>query len=41
MCGNPTLDFEALERVAKYDDGFDAHSPTVRHFWQVSTAPIA
>lgn len=36
-CGNPLLDFEALERVTKYDDGFDADSQTIKNFWKVNT----
>jgi len=34
VCGNPVLDFEALERATKYDDGFDESSQTIRFFWQ-------
>jgi hypothetical protein len=34
VCGNPVLDFEALERVTQYDDGFDVGSGTVKHFWR-------
>ena len=29
-------DFEALERGARYDDGYDAQSPPVRWFWAVA-----
>ena len=35
VCGNPRLDFEALESAAKYEDGFDATSDVVRNFWAV------
>jgi len=35
VCGNPVLDFEALESVTHYDDGFEASSPAVQHFWKV------
>jgi len=33
-CGNPILDFEALERVTKYDDGFTSNSQTIQFFWK-------
>lgn len=35
VCGNPVLDFEALESVTHYDDGFASTSPAIRHFWKV------
>uniref|UniRef100_A0A7S2S0T5 HECT-type E3 ubiquitin transferase n=2 Tax=Rhizochromulina marina TaxID=1034831 RepID=A0A7S2S0T5_9STRA len=35
VCGNPVLDFEALERVTQYDDGFTAESATITRFWSV------
>ena len=35
VCGNPTLDFEALEKVTHYDDGFEEDSPVIKHFWEV------
>ena len=35
VCGNPTLDFEALEKVTHYDDGFEENSAVVRNFWEV------
>jgi ubiquitin-protein ligase E3 A len=35
ICGNPTLDFEALERVTHYEDGYDVSSPLIRNFWSV------
>jgi len=35
VCGNPTLDFEALEKVTHYDDGFEEDSPMIKHFWEV------
>ena len=34
VCGNPVLDFEALERVTQYDDGFSEASPCIRLFWR-------
>jgi ubiquitin-protein ligase E3 A len=37
VCGNPVLDFEALERATTYDDGFDDSCQTIRFFWQVIT----
>lgn len=27
VCGNPNLDFEALQRHAKYEAGYSAHTP--------------
>ena len=33
VCGNPVLDFEALERECKYDDGYEKSSLAIRHFW--------
>ena len=35
VCGNPTLDFDALEKVTHYEDGFEENSPTIRNFWTV------
>ncbi|OQR92752.1 HECT E3 ubiquitin ligase [Achlya hypogyna] len=35
ICGSEELDFEALEEVAHYDDGFNAESSAVRNFWSV------
>lgn len=37
ICGSPELDFEQLEAVTRYDGGFEADSPTIRHFWEVLT----
>jgi len=34
ICGSPVLDFEALERVAQYDDGYSRDHPTILHLWQ-------
>jgi len=35
VCGNPVLDFDALQRVTQYDDGFTEDSPTIQQFWSV------
>lgn len=35
VCGNPNLDFDALERNAKYDGGFAVTTPAVQWLWQV------
>lgn len=35
ICGNPVLDFEALERVTQYEDGVEKDSPLIRNFWTV------
>jgi len=35
ICGSPVLDFEALERVAQYDDGFSRQHPTISALWEV------
>lgn len=35
VCGNPVLDFEALEGVTHYEDGFTDESQTVKFFWNV------
>jgi len=36
VCGNPNLDFEALERNSKYDGGFSVVTPAVQWLWHVS-----
>lgn len=33
VCGNPHLDFDALEENAQYDDGYTAESLPIRWFW--------
>lgn len=38
LCGNPEVDFQALERGATYDDGYTAQSPAVRWFWAAAHA---
>jgi hypothetical protein len=35
VCGVPHLSFTALQANTTYDGGFDAHHPTVAHFWEV------
>lgn len=35
MCGNPNLDFAALERNSKYEGGFSAASPAVVWLWAI------
>ncbi|DAZ93940.1 TPA: hypothetical protein N0F65_012886 [Lagenidium giganteum] len=35
ICGSPDLDFEALEQVTHYDDGYTAESRCIRDFWSV------
>ncbi|EFJ08655.1 hypothetical protein SELMODRAFT_447965 [Selaginella moellendorffii] len=35
ICGSPGLDFEALEKVAMYDDGYTKESRIIREFWEV------
>lgn len=35
VCGNPVLDFEALERCTHYEDGFEQDSAAMKHFWTV------
>lgn len=35
ICGNPKLDFDALEEHSKYEDGYSRDDPVVKHFWEV------
>jgi len=35
ICGSATLDFEALEKNTKYDNGFTKDHQTVKNFWSV------
>ena len=35
ICGNPRLDFDALERNSKYEDGLKRDDQIVRNFWEV------
>ena len=42
VCGDPEIDMKALERVTKYDGGFDADHRAIRDFWSVvHSLPIA
>lgn len=34
ICGSPDLDFEALERVAQYDDGYSRDHPSIALLWE-------
>lgn len=35
LCGNPTLDFDDLQRGTRYEDGYTEQSPIVHDFWAV------
>jgi hypothetical protein len=35
VCGNPMLDFAALQRNSKYDSGYTATSPVVVWLWDL------
>jgi len=35
ICGNPVLDFEALEKSTIYDNGFSKDHPVIKNFWSV------
>jgi len=35
ICGSPVLDFEELEKVTIYDNGFSKQHPVIRNFWSV------
>ena len=35
VCGNPNLDFAALERNAKYEGGFNTSAPAVQWLWGI------
>lgn len=35
VCGLPHLDFDGLERAAKYEGGYDAHHKSIRWFWEI------
>lgn len=35
ICGKPELDFRALERSTRYDEGYNANSSVIKHFWSV------
>ncbi|RKP24490.1 ubiquitin-protein ligase E3A-like protein [Syncephalis pseudoplumigaleata] len=38
VCGSQEFDFHALEQATKYDGGYEAASPVIRHFWSVAHA---
>ena len=35
ICGEPTLNFEDLQKVALYDNGYSDSDPTIVNFWEV------
>jgi len=35
ICGSQILDFVELEKSARYQDGFDENSETIKQFWEV------
>lgn len=35
ICGSDKVDFEALQSSARYMDGFDKDSPTIKFFWEI------
>ncbi|RHY27299.1 hypothetical protein DYB32_006876 [Aphanomyces invadans] len=35
VCGSPDLDFDALEAVTHYDDGYTEQSDVIKYFWTV------
>ncbi len=35
VCGNPNLDFDALQSNAKYEGGYHANTPVVTWLWDV------
>jgi hypothetical protein len=35
VCGGRSLDFEALQGAARYEDGYTPASPVIRWFWEV------
>lgn len=36
ICGNPQLDFLALENNSQYEDGYKRDTPVIKNFWEVS-----
>lgn len=36
ICGNPELDFEALEQKSKYEDGYERDDDVIKNLWEVS-----
>ena len=39
ICGDPVLDFDALEAAATYEDGYSADCPHIRWFWRARGGP--
>lgn len=35
ICGTHFLDFKELEKVARYDDGYEKDSITIKQMWEV------
>ncbi|CAN0413021.1 unnamed protein product [Laminaria digitata] len=35
ICGNPELDFEALEQKSKYEDGYERDDAVIKNLWEV------
>lgn len=35
ICGNPLLDFKALQKATIYEDGYDEKSQVIKWFWTV------
>jgi ubiquitin-protein ligase E3 A len=35
ICGIQNLDFKELEKAAKYDDGYEENSPSIKLFWEI------
>jgi len=35
VCGSSTYDFEELESVTRYEDGYEKNSPIIRDFWSI------
>ncbi|CAM9915692.1 unnamed protein product, partial [Choristocarpus tenellus] len=35
ICGNPSLDFKALEGSTQYMDDYNLSSPVIVNFWEV------
>lgn len=35
ICGSQVLDLVELEKSARYQDGFEESSETIKHFWEV------
>ena len=40
ICGNPELDFEALEQKSKYEDGYERDDAVIKNLWEVSCAHL-